>query len=389
MDRELLTREFQHRYTRDSALPRSRVPLSGLFICFLFAAAALAQTSPADNAWKSSSEFHGDNLNSTRTITRHSHSGNRTVDEQSIQVRGLNGDFQLYQDTEKETLEVDANTTRTITRSFARDANGAKTLVQITEEEKHKRPSGESEVTRAISNVDVNGNVQVVRRETEETRKIGKDVEETQTTVMRADVNGGFSPVTRVQERRQRTDKDTIETKKTELVPDGAGNWHVNEVREITSKQEGKASSVVERVSRPDVEGKLGESSRIITNESESGSGEKRRTVETYSLDLLGYTRDGNLHLVKRATTEQRSNNAGAETVEEVVEQLNPADPTHGLRVTAITTDALRSGSSGAENTRTVEVRDINGNVNVVSVDMTKADNSHAIQVQIEPPKRQ
>jgi hypothetical protein len=383
--------ECQPSRRRGAAAMLSRVLLPTIILCFTLASTQ-AQTSQADNkdnAWETSSEFHGDNLNSTRTTTRHNQSGNRTVDEQSVQIRGLNGDFELYQDTEKETLELDANTTRTITRTFARDANRAKSLVQITEEETHKLPSGESDVTRAISNTDVNGNVQVVRRETEATRKVGADVEESRTTVMLPNVNGGFSPVRKVEERRQHTDKDTIQTKTTTLVPDGAGNWHVDEVREITSKQEGKVSSTVERVSRPDVEGKLGEISRIVSTESERGSGEKRRSIETYSLDTLGYTRDGNLHLVKRATTEQRSNNAGAETVEEVLEQLNPGDPSHGLRVTTMTSNVLRSGSSGAENTRTVEVRDINGNVNVISVDMTKSDNGHAIQVQIAPPKQQ
>lgn len=59
------------------------------------------------------------------------------LDSQSIQQRGSNGDFELYRDVEKETVQVDATTVRTTTRTFVRDADGAKTLAQIVEEEKH------------------------------------------------------------------------------------------------------------------------------------------------------------------------------------------------------------------------------------------------------------
>jgi hypothetical protein len=48
----------------------------------------------------------------------------------------------------------------------------------------------------------------------------------------------------------------------------------------------------------------------------------------------------------------------------------------------------VRPGPSGAQATRTVQVRGANGSFGVVSVDTTKSDNIHAIQVQIAPSEK-
>jgi hypothetical protein len=344
-----------------------------------------SETGDANKSWTTTSESQTDNVNPTRTRESHTHNGNRTIDKQSIEHRGSDGHFEPYQDIEKETVQVDATTVRTTTRAFALDANGEKTLVQVTEEEKHSQPGGDSSVVRVTSNPDVNGRLQQVRRETEETRQTSKDVAETKTTVSLPSVNGGMAPAMKMQEVSKRGANDTVESQKTTLLPDGAGNWQVSEIRQATTKAEGKDRSTEERVSRPDSEGKLGEVSRTVTKQSESAPGEKRNTVETYSVDVPGSARDGSLHLVERATTAQRTSSTGQQTTEQQVEQSNPGDPNSGLRVTTLTTDTVRPGQSGAQATRTVQVRDANGSVGVVTVDTKKSDDIHAIQVQIAP----
>jgi hypothetical protein len=283
---------------------------------------------------------------------------------------------------------VDATTVRTATRAFARDANGDKILVQTTEEEKRTSPGGDSSVVRSISNPDSNGKLQLVQRQVEETKRIGKDVEDTKTTVMLPSVNGGFAPAMKVEERRTLGANNMVESQKTTLLPDGAGNWQVDEIRQATTRQEGKNRSTEERVSRPDSDGKLGEISRTVSKESETASGEKHNTVETYSLDVPGSARDGGLHLVERSTTSQRTNPTGQQTTEQRVEQPNPGDPGAGLQVITLTTDTVRPSPSGAQATRTIQARDANGSLGVASVDTTKSDNIHAIQVQIAPSEK-
>jgi hypothetical protein len=347
-----------------------------------------SQTGDANKSWTATTESQTDNVNPTRTLESHTRNGNRTLDKQSVERRGSDGHFEAYQDIEKETVQVDATTVRTTTRAFARDANGAKTLVQVTEEEKHALPGGDSNVVRVTSNPDVNGRLQLVRRETEETKQTSKNVEETKTTVSIPSVNGGLAPAMKVQEVRKRGANDTVESQKTTLLPDGAGKWQVSEMRQATTREEGKSRSTEERVSRTDSEGKLGEVSRTVSKESETAPGEKRNTVETYSVDVPGSARDGSLHLVERATTAQRTSSTGQQTTEQQVEQLNPGAPGSGLRVTTVTTDTVRPGQSGAQAARTVQVRDANGSFGIVSVDTKKSDDIHAIQVQIAPSEK-
>jgi len=367
-------------------LPKS-ILVSGASLCLslgLWAQTPDSQSSDANQSWTTTTESQRDDVNPTRTTASHTKNGNRTVDKQSLERRGLDGKFEPYQDIEKESVQVNASTVRTTIRTFGRDGSGAKTLIQVTEEEQQTLPGGNSKMVRATSNPDTNGNLQLVQREIAETKKISRDVDETKTTVMQPSINGGMAPVAQIEERQQRNGNNT-EFKKTTLVSDGAGKWQVSEVRQGTIKEEGKNRSTEERVSRPDSEGKVGEVSRTVSKVSEGASGEKRNTVETYSTEVTGSAPDGNLHLVQRVTTAQRANAGGQQSTVEQVEQPNPGDPGAGLRVTTVTTDNVRSGPSGAQATRTIQVRDASGSLGVVSVDTAKSDNVHAIQVQIAP----
>jgi hypothetical protein len=366
-------------------LIRSLLPAAGIFFCFSLALSA--QTAGSDNSWTATSDSQSDNANPTRTIASHTQSGNRTVDKQSIERRDSAGQFEAYQDIEKETVQVDATTVRTTTRSFGRNADGVKTLVQVTEEERHALSGGDSNVVRTTSNPDADGKLQVVQRQIEETKKIDKDVEETKTTVMLSGVEGGLAPVMKTQERRKHDANDTVESHKTTLLPDGDGKWQVAEIRDTTTKKEGSDRSIEERVSRPDAEGRLGEISRTVSKESGSASA-KLNTKETYSVDVPGSAEDGGLHLVERATTAQRTSPTGQQTTEKQVEKPDPGDPDSGPRVTTVTTDTVRPGPSGAQATTTIQMRDANGNFGVVSVDTTKSDNLHAIQVEIAPSEK-
>lgn len=306
-----------------------------------------SQAADANQSWTASTESQSDGTSQTRSVESHTQSGNRTVDNRAIEHRDANGRFVPYQDIETTTVKVDATTVRTITRTFGRDADGAKSLVQVTEEEKRSLPGGESRMVRSTSNPDVNGQLQLVQRETAETKKPSKNVEETKTTVLRPGANGGLDASMKLEERRQTGANGKVESQKTTLFPDAAGHWQVGEVRQSTTTQEGSSRSTEERVSRPDAEGKLSEVSCTVTQET-GEAGEKHSSVEKYSADAPGTAPDGRLHLVERATTAQRGNSAGTQA------------------------------------THTVQKADANGSFGVVSVDTTQSDKS-AVQVQIAP----
>jgi hypothetical protein len=352
--------------------------------------AVVAQNSDSQNgdsgkSWSATTDLKTDSGNPTRTMRSHTHEGDRTVDVRSLQTRGADGNFNPYQDIETETVRVNATTTRTTTRTFVRDDSGKKTLFQVTQEEKRTLQSGNSTVVRTTSNPDANGRLQVVQQENQETRKSGPDVEETKTTIMLPGINGGLAPAMQTEERQKRSG-NTVEIQKTTQLPDGEGKWQVAEVRHSTTKDEGKNRNREEQVSRPDLDGKMGEVTLTVEKESEDASGDRRKSEETYSIDQPGAPRDSSLHLVQRVTTTQRSNANGQQT-SKVAEQTNPGDPGAGLWVTTVSNETVRLGPDGVRETGTVQMRDANGNLDVVSVDMTKADSTHAINVQIAAPK--
>ncbi|MGA8309758.1 MAG: hypothetical protein WB755_06990 [Terriglobales bacterium] len=322
-----------------------------------------------------------------RIIESHSQNGNRTLDQRSVEIR-TDGRFEPYQDIEKETLQVDATVVRATTRTFGKDANGSKALVQVTEEEKQILPGGDSNVIRVTSNPDLNGRLQPVQREIVETKKIGKALEETNTTVMLPSANGGLAPAFKTHESRKRAANDVVETEKTTWFLDVNAHWQVREVRQATTRQEGTNRTTEESVSQLDFEGKLGEVSHVVTQESESTSGERRSIVETYSIDVPGTPRDGSLHLVERKTSTERSSSTGERATEQKVEQTNPGDPGSGLRVSALVDGRTVPGPSGEQSTISIRARDSNGKFGIVSVDTTKADRIPTVQVQQTPAEK-
>ena len=230
--------------------------------------------------------------------------------------------------------------------------------------------------------------LQPVQREIVETKKIGKDLEEANTTVMLPSANGGLAAAFKTHELRKRAANDTVETEKTIWLPDANGRWQLSEIRQNITTQEAKDRSIEERVSRPDAEGKLGQISRVVSQESESTSGEKRSVVESYSIDVPGTTRDGSLHLVERKTSTESSSSTGQRATEQKVEQINPGDPGSGLRLSVLVDGKIVPEPSGEQSTVTIRARDSNGNFGIVSVDTTKADRIPTIQVQQTPAEK-
>ena len=365
---------------------------------YCFCPSVFAQTSDTRTAgeptksWTATTDLKSDDLIPeripVRIIESHRQNGNGTLDKRSVEIRGTDGHFEPYQDIEKETLQVDATTVRTTTRTNGQDVNGRKALVQVTEEEKHILSGDDSNIVRVTYNPDVNGRLQPVQREIVETKNISKDLEETNTTVMLPSINGGLAPAFKTRELRKRAANDTVETKKTTWLPDGNGKWQLSETRQNITTQEAKDRRIEERVFRPDAEGKLGQISRVVSQESESTSGEKRSVVETYSIDVPGTTQDGSLHLVERKTSIGGSSSTGERATEQKVEQTNPGDPGAGLRLSVLVDGRMVPVPAGEQSTVTIRARDSNGNFGIVSVDTTKADRIPTIQVQQTPANK-
>jgi hypothetical protein len=340
---------------------------------FVVARAQDSQSNKGDESWTTTAESKVENLNPVRTTESHNKSGNRSVDKQRVEVLGPDGHYQPNSDTETETIHENDSTTRTVVRTYTWDGNGRRQLFQITEEDARTTASGDKQVTRTTSNSDVNGNFQVVQREVADTTKSSPDTQETKTTLNRADGDGGFSTLRQTDELEKTNVDHSVEVKKTMLIPDGNGNWQVGEVKEQTIKEDGKNRATEERISRPDVNGKLSELSRTVGQETETAAGEKSRTVDTYSTQLPGSAGNGALQLNRRVTTIQKKDATGEKT-EQQVEEPNLGTPSDGLQARAKTKYVIQYAAAGTQQTKTTQVRDSAGNFGVVSVDTQKSD---------------
>ena len=376
---------------------------SAVFICFrcvlflaagsllccnsaLWAQSPEPQSSDANQSWTKSGESH-DGIGTMRSVESHTKSGNRTFGTQSTMQRLADGRDATYIESATETVQVNPSTVRTITRTFTGNASGGKKLVEVREEETQSLGDGSSKSVRTISRTDQNGNLQQIQREMGETRKLSADLEETKTTVLQPSINGGFAAAAQIEEHRKHAGNDT-EYDQTTRILDGSGNWQVSQRHQRTIKDDGKNRTTDERSFLPDSQGNLSEVSRTVRSELATDPGEKQSIVESYSIDVPGSTRDGNLHVVQRETTKQSAGSDGRQTSVQQIERPNPGDPGAGLRVVSISTEKGRTGPSGTEAARTVQLRDANGNFNVVSVDFSKSDQTNAVQVQITPSDR-
>jgi hypothetical protein len=326
--------------------------------------------------------------NPTRTSQTHTQSGNRTVDNQSTQAMGTDGDYEPYSDVQKETIKVDANTVRTIERTFGRDSEGRKTLVQVTEEETRTLPGGGVKVVRTTSDPDANGALQTVQQEVRDTRQISPNVQETKSTILTASPNGGLSASVQTTDRETKTGEHSVAFHKSTSLPDSNGNWQLSEVREGTVKGDGKVQTKEENVLRPGTDGNLSVVERTVSKQSENTAGDKRETVETYSTNLPGTPIDGSLRLNQQVTTVQRSGSGGVQSTKTLIEQRNPSEPSDSLQVTEEAIDIVRPGAAGTtRETQTLRALDSNGDLGVVSVDTRRQDNSPAVHVDIAPAK--
>jgi hypothetical protein len=191
-----------------------------------------------------------------------------------------------------------------------------------------------------------------------------------------------------IQQREKRSDNHTVEVQKSTLLLDGAGNWQVHERKENTIKEDGKERTTEEHVLQPGADGKLALVSRTVGKESETATGEKRNTIETYSTDILGSAPDGTLHLSQRVSVVKRARSDGAQATEQQLEQLDPGDPGAGLQLTTKSLHVVQPDTSGTRETRTIEVRDASGSFRVVSFDTGKSDKVHAINVESAPQNK-
>jgi hypothetical protein len=324
-----------------------------------------------DESWTTSSENLTDQSNPYRTIESHTKSGYRTVDNKTVEVRGPNGQYELYFRVETETIQESPTSTRSIVRTYNPGGDRNEHLTQITEVE--ARDSGDvSRVEKTMSSADLDGKFQVKERETTVITK-GSDGQRTQTTAYLPNTTGEFVPSMEVNEQQKRSPNGTIETKKETLFPELSGRWQTYEVHEQTVRGNDQNRTTDDRVFRRDYVGNISPLSEVVTTET-NANGQSTTSSQTYSVDVPGSARDGSMHPFQSSTLVRTTEPTRTITQTQVVR--SDAEE-KGMNSVFTTMDIKTQGSSGTEETITVTARYPDGYPSVVSVEKRKSEGEH------------
>jgi hypothetical protein len=120
---KLSTRSILERHMKYARL-RSVIAGATLMFCICCADGSLLHAETPDDAnasksWTSSTEQYSGSANPIRTKESRTQNGNRTVDTQVLERKGIEGDYEPYLVVERETIKVDSTTVKIVERSYA------------------------------------------------------------------------------------------------------------------------------------------------------------------------------------------------------------------------------------------------------------------------------
>ncbi|MFB3915965.1 MAG: hypothetical protein ACE14M_04510 [Terriglobales bacterium] len=332
---------------------------------------ALAQAAPqeAKDEWKPGTTVTElkdvvSGANPTRVVQTRSEVNGRRIETRVTEAASINGGYAPISETEQETVQVDANTTRVVHRVYGRDASGSRRLVRVTEEEKTKLPGGAERVVRTSSDADTNGRLQMTGREIQQTTPIGSDSKRTETTILSVTPNG-FAPVQKTMEVEQRRG-DTTEIRKSSLGVDVNGRLVPFEERQTST-----TTTDATRTTQDRVVADSGNGMTVVQvtkgTEVKDAQGQQRSEVQTFTPYVPGAAPGTDLYLGRQVTTVTRTLPSGGQETEQQVKVAIPTAPREGLRVEQAVTEVSRPTAPGKTETKT-RIKQWDGNQGLQTV---------------------
>ncbi len=266
-------------------------------------------------------------------------------------------------EAEKETVPIGTVGTRTTTRVFDTDPNGARVLVETVVEEIRNLAGGRTEAVRTVSRRDANGRMPVVGKYTQETTLTGTDSYQTRLTVQLAGSPGGaLVPVEQVVQTERTKSPNETEIDRTQLVLGANATWVTRERRNSATKKSGSQVSTDEAVYSPDANGNLQLSTRIASREWKDSRENEQREITTYRSDLAG-----RLTLDNRVQLSRENLGGGAQQTTQIVNGANPAAPSEGMRLIQKIIETIQpSGPDAIERSVSMLNHDLNGQTQTV-----------------------
>jgi len=310
--------------------------------CLLLGEAALAQTGKTETEGKSKSAqaFHW--------LERDSTVNGQVLGISELGKLDLTDDVERGTDVERETVQVDSQTVKTVERVYRRDANGRRRLENVTEVELRTFPDGRAEAVQTKSTVDLNGRMQVWRQQRQETRSLGQDDWETTSSVMKPGPNGKLTPVYRIRQTERKGDDNVVRVERAVEETDLNSRWNVIEQRSATIQEKEGETVQQETVYEKSAFGELALRSQISSIEWKDEDGGVHRTIDTYQpnsrgkmdvverIELSEMTlKDGSKQNVQELHT-RSSANGSLQVVERVAQDLSKSrsgDTVENIRI--------------------------------------------------------
>jgi hypothetical protein len=327
---------------------------------------AFAQQGVADQAPASSiSErtYLGGGIAPSRYLQRRSEADGRQIVVDTEERLGVDGRWEPLEESVTTTVRPGTGAVQTHRELFTFDAEGRRQLMETTESTQEALDGANTRTVEETWVADINGGRALTSRWIDETRSIAPDLRQTDSTLFRRGINGSLQENERAVHTERQVEPAVVRHDITQLARDPNGRWAAAEARSAEVRNTSASERVDEEtIQRPDVNGRLVVSERVVTRRSEV-NGQEQVVVETYSADAEGFARtDSRLALrqrVRKSTT--ATNDGGRSTVEEVEarNRVAPGDPMRVIQRTVVTVRNLGPDRQTTE--RQVFERDVNG----------------------------
>jgi hypothetical protein len=304
----------------------------------------------------------------SRHLQRRSESDGRQIVVDTEERPGTDGQWEPVEESVTTTVRPGTGTVQTHRELFIFDVEGRRQLLETTESRQETLDGANSRTVEETWVADINGGRAMTSRWIDETRSIAPDVRQTDSTLFGWGINGSLRESDRAVHTERQVEPAVVRHDTAQLVRDLNGRWTAVEARSADVRTTSASERVDEEtIQRPDVNGRLVVSERVVTRRSEV-NGQEQVVVETYSADAEGFARtDSHLALrqrVRRSTT--ATSDGGRSTVEEIEarSRVAPGDPMRVVQRTVVTVRTLGPDRQATE--RQVFELDVNGRLAAV-----------------------
>jgi hypothetical protein len=302
----------------------------------------------------------------SRTVERRSESAGRQLVVQTTESIGPDWRWIPVEEIVTETARDGNGTVRTRRDVSGFDADRRRVLRETTNTTSEPSTNG---IARSVADtrvVDINGSFSLTSRRLEDVDTVDSDVRLTTTTLLTRDVNGGVRETERTVHTARRLGPSLVHHETAHALRDANGRWMPVASYAADVRSTGPEHVEEETVHRPDLNGRLVPTERIVTRRT-AANGEEQVTVEKYSQDAEGFARSGSrLALSERIRRSTTTTSDGQATVEDVEarSRVSPSDPMRVVQRTVVTVRSLASGRQVTE--RQVFELDVNGRLRPV-----------------------